>query len=202
MIMFLDTETNGFIKDMKSPISHLYNFPRMTQLAYSLYNRDKTLVSKYHTLIMPDGWEIPKEKFFIENNHFTELNERYGKPVREVLEEFVEVLKGVDLMVAHNMDFDARIVGSEMYRLSIVSEKKKKFCTMLKACDIMKLPKKSNRYEGQYKYPSLQEAHKHFVGHNFKDGHHAMVDVDACSNIFFAMVETGYILLLQDDEIV
>ncbi|MBP6566058.1 MAG: 3'-5' exonuclease [Saprospiraceae bacterium] len=201
MIMFFDVETNGFIKDMKQPITNVDNFPRVTQLAYAVYERTGELVMRDSSLIKPDGWTVPKEKFFIEHGHSTERCEQYGIPAAEAFGDFVDVLGKVDVMVAHNMDFDSRVVGCEMFRLGLKADKKVKFCTMLKSTEILRIPNKNKyRYPGEFKWPNLQETHNFFLGNNFEDGHDAMADVYACARIFFEMVKRGHILLLQKDE--
>jgi len=199
MILFFDVETNGFMKDEKAPISDLDNFPRVTQLAYSVYERSGKPVMACDTLIKPDGWTIPQTKFFINHGHSTERCNEFGIPAEKAFEEFTDLLNEVDIMVAHNIIFDSRVVGSEMYRLGLKADKKLKFCTMMIARDILKLPNFSKKYPGPYKYPNLQETHKYFLGEKFEDAHDAMADVDACSRIFFAMVEKGHIVLAEKD---
>ena len=195
MIVFFDVETNGFIKDPKAPLADFSSFPRITQLAYSIYDRKGNRVKSYSSLIKPEDWTIPKERFFIENNHSTERCEKEGIPIRDVLNTFVLDMKQVDIMVAFNLDFDSKILAVEMIRLGLKIDKKQKFCAMLKAMEILKIPNTNPRYPNKYKFPKLQEAYNFFNGNNFDGNHDALADVDATANIFFNMVKRGDVIL-------
>ena len=140
--IFIDTETNGKIKDFKLPLSKgtLGNFPRITQIAWQLINDEADFENRsFQSLIHPDGWEIPKEKFFIDNNMSTERCAREGMPLHIALKYLIEDIDGglgygfpaSDILVAHNMDFDYPVIGAEMIRAGLSAKKKlKRICTM------------------------------------------------------------------------
>ena len=65
MYLFFDTETNGKALNFNAPVYDLNNWPRITQLGWQLYDKDQQLISEKSHLIKPDGWVVPKEKFFI-----------------------------------------------------------------------------------------------------------------------------------------
>ena len=71
-ILVYDVESNGKALNFKAPMTDLNNWPRITQLAWRVYARDSTLIKENQSLIKPDGWTIPVEEFFIENNMSTE----------------------------------------------------------------------------------------------------------------------------------
>ena len=195
MILFFDVETNGFIKNMEAPLSDLNNFPRITQLAYSIYENNGDCIMRNSSLIYPDGWTIPKEKFFIDNGHSTERCMKEGKQIQDVLETLILDSRDVYLMVAYNLAFDAKVLAVEMIRLGLKMDKKIKMCAMLKATEILKLKNVDFRRKEKYKWPKLQESYKFFNGHNYEGNHDALADVDATSNIFFHMVRRGDILI-------
>ena len=56
-----------------------------------------------------------------------------GRPLRDVLDAFVSAVESADLLVAHNLRFDEKIVGAELLRLRLPLdlEVRPRVCTML-----------------------------------------------------------------------
>ncbi len=81
LYLFFDTETNGKALDFNAPVDDLDNWPRIAQLGWQVYNVSHELISEGSYLIKPDGWEIPQEQFFIDNNMSTERCEEFGIPI-------------------------------------------------------------------------------------------------------------------------
>ena len=67
--------------------------------------------------------------------------------------------------------------------------KKDHYCTMKETTDLCKLP---GRY-GNYKWPKLQELHKHLFGENFVGAHDAMFDIKATMRCYYKLKEDGWI---------
>jgi DNA polymerase III epsilon subunit-like protein len=57
--LFFDTETTGLPKNWKSPANDVYNWPRLIQLAYLLYDDKGNVVSSGNHIIKPDRFTIP-----------------------------------------------------------------------------------------------------------------------------------------------
>lgn len=190
MYLFFDTETNGKAKDFNAPVQDLDNWPRITQLGWQLYNDNEELISEGSYLIKPDGWEIPNEQFFIDNNMSTERCEEFGIPLVEAVTKFIEDLEKAEYMIAHNMQFDINVLGAELIRLNMVPKKQtKKICTMKESANFCKLP----GFRG-YKWPTLTELHVKLFGEEFEGAHDALDDVKACSKSFFELKKRGEIL--------
>lgn len=64
-IIFLDTETTGKPRDYRAAEDDITNWPRCAQLAFQITDEHNNLIWEYKSLIYPDGWTIPREKFFI-----------------------------------------------------------------------------------------------------------------------------------------
>lgn len=191
MYIFFDTETNGKALDFKAPVSKLDNWPRITQMGWQIYDENGNLIKERCELIKPDGWEIPKEKFFIDNNMSTERCEEFGVPLIEVLKDFISDCNDCEYLVAHNIKFDSNVIGAEFLRMNINFEKEpKQFCTMAETTNICKIP----GFRG-YKWPTLTELHVHLFGQEFKGAHDALDDVKACSKSFFELKKNNLILL-------
>lgn len=190
MYLFFDTETNGKAKDFNAPVQDLDNWPRITQLGWQLYNDNEELISEGSYLIKPDGWEIPNEQFFIDNNMSTERCEEFGIPLVEAVTKFIEDLEKAEYMIAHNMQFDINVLGAELIRLNMVPKKQtKKICTMKESTNFCKLP----GFRG-YKWPTLTELHVKLFGEEFEGAHDALDDVSATARCFFKLKESGVLL--------
>ena len=121
MYLFFDTETNGLPKNYNGSPMDLDNWPRIIQLAYALYNDAGELIHEHKTLIKPDGWEIPKEDFWIQHGYSTEKSLAEGVPIHDALSAFVAQINRCSRMVAHNLDFDYPVVASEMIRAGVMA---------------------------------------------------------------------------------
>lgn len=192
MYLFFDTETNGMAKNFRAPVTDLDNWPRVTQLGWQLYDDNENLINEKSHLIKPDGWTIPKEKFFIDNNMSTERCEELGIPLREAVSEFLEDMKKAEYLIAHNMSFDDNVMGAEYIRLGLSPENEpKKICTMKETTNFCKmLP---IRY-GTYKWPTLTELHIKLFDEEFEGAHDALDDVKACARSFFELKKKEIIL--------
>lgn len=187
MYLIFDTETTGKPRDYKASYKDVDNWPRITQLAFQVYNSDGSLCFASAQLIKPDGWEIPKTEFFIKNNMSTERCEEFGVPIQEALKDFLFWLDDCKYIVAHNLNFDKPIVQAEMFRLGMKSTNRPEgFCTMISTTDLLQIP-------GPYgfKYPGLMELHEFLFGCKFEGAHDAGDDVTATGKCFFELIKRG-----------
>lgn len=193
MYLFMDCETTGKITDYKASFKEVEKFPRITQFAWQVYNSEGKLFKSFQSLVKPDGWEVPKDEFFIKNNMSTERCELEGRPIKPMLEQFLIELNACKYLLAHNMNFDLPVTASEMYRLGIQAQNKpEKICTMQSTTDICKLP-------GPYgfKWPSLQELHKFLFGCDFEGAHDASDDVTATAKCFFELKKRNLLVISE-----
>lgn len=191
MYLFFDTETTGLPKDFNAPATDLDNWPRITQIGWQLYDEDENLINEFCSLIKPDGWEIPKEEFFIENNMSTERCEKEGTPLTEVLEKLILDMEKSKYLIAHNMDFDKNIVSAEFIRYQVKPKNKlEKLCTMKESTDYCKI---KNNWSG-YKWPKLVELYNKLFDEDFDGAHDAIADVNACARSFFELKKRGIML--------
>lgn len=117
-----------------------------------------------------------------------------GIEIEIALSEFQTMLSKATYLVAHNMEFDEKIIGAEFYRLKnsdpLVS--KAKFCTMKNSSIISFCSIASNKY-GSCKWPKLSELHYKLFGTNFEDAHNASIDIQVTAKCFFALRKKGII---------
>src|SRR2546428_6233651 len=112
MFLFFDTETTGLPKNWKAPVTDLNNWPRLVQLAYLLYDKNGNKISEGNHIIKPEGYTIPNEASKV-HGISTERANREGKNLSNVLIDFQSLINKAEHLVAHNMSFDEKIMGSE-----------------------------------------------------------------------------------------
>lgn len=195
--LFFDSETNGLPRNYKAPATDVNNWPRVIQLAWQVWDDVKNELTRSETiLIKPNGWVIPKEKFWTDNGFSTEENEAVGTPIEVALDLLIADMSDVDLMVAHNLDFDYPIVAAEMIRAKKRSDNKPaKFCTMKASTNVCKID--NNR--GGYKWPKLEELHVFLFKVGFDGAHDAGNDVTACRLCFFELFNQGHLTELPQN---
>lgn len=189
--LLFDTETNGLPKDYKASYTEVDNWPRVIQLAWILADENAQVLHEHACLIKPDGWTVPAEKFWIDNGHSTERNQAEGVPMDSVLDLFMEVKHQADVLVAHNLNFDHRIVWAEIIRSGREPRHgMHKICTMQKSTSYCKIPAKRG-----YKWPKLEELHQVLFNRGFEGAHDALADIRATKDCFFELVRLGVIEL-------
>lgn len=184
--LIFDTETTGkygFKKAHTDPSQ-----PHIVQLGALLFDADKLIGSVDMLLRCPV--DVPAEAANI-HGFDTATKDRGGvKPATAVF-VFEQMVKVCDRYVAHNMDFDFGIMCAESWRAGRpldVLRSKPRICTMQSSTNVLKLPGKYG-----YKWPSLDEAFKHFVDpKGFEGAHNAMADVWACYRVFRALEKGGH----------
>lgn len=192
--LIFDTETTGLPKYFNSPMEDINNWPRMSQLAFMLINEKCELLHQFQSLIKPNGWVIPNEQFFIDNNMSTERCEAEGIDVFVALRELQVALKLCNYKVAHNIAFDRNIVGAELIRANIslpLFKFKPEICTMKSTTNHAKI----SNGRGSYKWPKLIELHQHLFECDFDGAHDAMADVQATAKCLIESIKRGYINL-------
>jgi DNA polymerase III subunit epsilon len=186
LIMPYDMETTG-LPDYKQP-SEMPHQPHIVELAALLYD-DATgeLVEQLHAIIRPDGWIIPDDVAEI-HGITTERAMDEGRPEAKVLAEFLELHARCALRVAHNEDFDQRIVRIAIKRLGdgTTQEERDAIADAFKAAPKYCTMKADAKARG-VKWPKLVEAYKHHTGRELEGAHSALADARACTEVYFAM---------------
>jgi len=189
--LLFDCETTGLPLRRNLSPSEVSGWPRLVQLAWEFYDSSGNPEDMHCQIIRPDGFEIPPEATGIHGISHS-LAVRDGVDLIQVLDEFGEAIERPEItLVAHNIDFDRGVVGAEFIRSN------KKFnlfeipglCTMKTTTDLCRLP----RWSGPgFKWPTLEELHRHLFSRSYKRPHHALNDLRACARCFFRLVEEGY----------
>jgi DNA polymerase-3 subunit epsilon len=193
MITVFDTETTGLPKKYNAPVSELENWPRLVQLAWAVYDDNANLLIEQNFIVKPVGFTIPVEASNV-HGITTEKAEKEGILLEEVLNIFSGTLNDTDILVAHNIMFDEKIVGAEFIRKNISNnlDKLQKVCTKEASTDYCKLP---GNYG--YKWPNLTELHNKLFNTGFEGAHDALTDVRACARCFYELKRLGVLKVLS-----
>ncbi|MEM1323291.1 MAG: 3'-5' exonuclease [Bacteroidota bacterium] len=186
MYLFFDTESAGKPRSWKAPATDTFNWPRMVQIAWLLYDKDRILIEKQLFTIQPEGYEIPYE---VERLHgiSTDKAREEGVPLKEALTAFLAVLEKADYLIAHNLNLHTHVLGAELYRKSMDHQKLQRpeqYCTMQEGTYFCKLPGKG----GRFKWPTLMELHIKLFQARYKR-ESAITDVAVGALCFFKLVD-------------
>ena len=181
--LFFDTETTGIPRDWNAPITDYENWPRLVQLAWLLYDTNGNLISQEEVIIKPNGFSIPIEASNVHGISTAKALE-CGIDIELVLKQFEEQCLKSKFLVAHNINFDSKVMASEFMRnFSINPISELQFlCTMESATDFCKI----EGYYG-YKWPKLSELHLKLFGVDFDGAHDALADIEATARCFWEM---------------
>lgn len=112
-ILFIDVETSGLPRNYRLPYNFITNWPRVVQIAWKL-GTDKDVTSY---MIKPD---FPESFQSVDIHGITkEQAMADGRPMQDVLQELLEVLKDVDVVCAHNIQFDMNVIMAEFVRYEL-----------------------------------------------------------------------------------
>lgn len=183
MYLFFDTETTGIPRNYKAPVSDLQNWPRLVQIAWMLADEEENEVTSAEYIVKPDGFTIPKDAAEI-HGITTEIAIRNGVDLKIILNEITSNIEKAFVLIAHNIQFDEKILGAELLRVSYpnIVESKERRCTMQSATNYCCLPGPYG-----YKWPKLQELHVKLFGETFEGAHSALSDVRACARCYFEL---------------
>lgn len=198
MILFFDTETTGLPASYAKPSSETDNWPRLVSIAWQVFTASGAYVSKENYLIQPEGFTIPEAALEI-HGITTAMATEQGKPLAEVMNVLSSTQEACTHLVCHNVTFDTKVVNAEFIRLGLeplLPEKGPNTCCTMKSQETLDFCQIS--FNGNFKYPSLQELHQKCFGHKFSAAHTANADVDALQRCYWEMIRRGILPKLTE----
>ena len=205
-VLAFDTETTGLFPSNKEPHT-IESMPHITQLCFIIYDMEKKkVVTKYNKYInIPQDVEISP---FITN--LTGITrEKCDKGVRMVdaLRRFYKAYRICDIVVAHNLCFDKRMMEIEIQRYAFeffpdmmdacfmfndTFNELHQITTMCTGnmgrdvCNIM-IPSKFPGGRAYKKMPKLTELYAFLFQEPLAGAHDALADTEACLRCFVQM---------------
>ncbi|QWF19261.1 3'-5' exonuclease [Lysobacter capsici] len=192
-LLFYDTETTGF--PLYSERSSDPRQPHMAQLGFKIVDSFTRLaLDAVNVIIKPDGWTIPDEAAAV-HGITTERALDEGIPERKALGMLIDAWAAVDRRVGHNEQFDARIIRIALFRFDearVADHWKDGLaeCTAELSAPIVNLPPTAKMLRAGFnkpKTPKLSEAYEFFTGRKLDGAHDAMVDVNGCEAVYWAI---------------
>lgn len=217
-VLVFDVETTGLLpqkpRDSTQQIP-LSEYPHIIQLSFAVYDlNNNRLVRTYDSYVKIDAAIEISEHVSKLTGITGDICNNSGNSITDVLKEFYVAYMESNAIVAHNMDFDEKMILIEFERykeqmMKLVPDYTalfnktqeqmngvERYCTMRKGitlCNIMvesKIPGKPARA----KWPKLAELYaKLFDGETVDGMHNSMVDVMACLRCYLKM-RHGYIM--------
>ena len=191
MFLVFDTETTGFPRNKKAPLTDFDNWPRMVQIAWQLHDEFGELIEAKDFIVKPEGYDIP---FSAEQVHgiSTKKAQNEGYDLVFVLEEFNKALKQAQYCVGHNIEFDIPIVGCEYLRKEVKSNVTElpTLDTQLEGTEYCAIP---GGFGGGFKWPKLFELHQKLFNEDFDEAHNATADVVATARCFLELIRHNVI---------
>jgi DNA polymerase III subunit epsilon len=191
MYLIVDCETTGLPKNWNAPIADLSNWPRVVQVAWSLYDKKDQPLESVSFLIQPDGFTIPAD---VQRIHgiTTERALAEGKKLLDVLRDLNSAIEVSEILIAHNLKFDERVLSAEFLRMNLPLPflDKKRFCTMESTTGLCRIPSSRG-----YKWPTLAQLHRELFKSELEEAHDAGADVATCAKCFFELKRRGIVSL-------
>lgn len=185
-ILIFDTETTGLPKDYKGSIYNSDNWPYIVQLSYILFDCTQNKILKNVDDIIKVA-NIPASS--IEIHKITQdMSDRQGISITEALTRFNKIAKQATRLIAHNIQFDKKIIIVESIRnkmASIFVNKPSLYCTMKTTVNVCKIEKKWPDGTKYFKYPTLSELHYHLFSTYPKGTHNAQNDILICLRCYY-----------------
>lgn len=192
MDLIFDTETTG--KWVFGAPTHASCQPKLLQLGALLMDGDVEkgridLIINHHDIDY-----IPEEAVRV-HGITVERMRAEGVVIGEAVDKFINLGEQADRMVAHNIEFDYKVMSKALYDLGVaVPEddflavvpsvmKLPKVCTMKSSTNICRIPGPRG-----FKWPTLMEAYKKLVdAAGFDNAHDAFADMFACYKVLRAL---------------
>lgn len=167
-----------------------YKNARVIELSYIILNEADEVDSTHSYLIYNPDIVITNSDI---HNITDDLCKNKGVDIATVLSTFENHMNEVDILIAHNIEFDFTILLSELYRakkFETISVLKRKilYCTMING----------SRFLNQRRYIKLIELYKHFYNDDTVQTHRALDDVMLCFKCYLKIKDNQQRFSIMD----
>ncbi len=191
--LIFDTETTGMVQFRRAPGARQ---PTRSDPARDAARRVRRLAAHGpHLLLVQLAEGVTIEPGAKEAHGISEEDcARYGVAPIVACSLFNQACLQADIIVAHNLSFDESIMKTALFRIGNKPHRldgRQHVCTKEATTDVLKLPGKYG-----YKWPTLAEAYRHYTGLEIEGAHDALVDTEACLQVFRGLVQQGVVDLV------
>jgi DNA polymerase III epsilon subunit-like protein len=204
MMMVFDVETTGLLpKKKKGEELSIESYPYIVQLSFVLYDLFESRAVKIYDAYVkiPENIEITSNITALTGITREICNEK-GKNIVDILSDFYDAYMLAEVIIAHNIEFDEKMINVELQRnrneimekapycftiFSKIYETCKgveRYCTMRNGMEVCAVREENKVIK---KWPKLIELYKKLFD-EVPDGlHNSMVDVNACLRCYLKM---------------
>jgi DNA polymerase-3 subunit epsilon len=189
-LLFFDTETTGLV--LRQLAADDARQPDVVQLAALLTDETgERVLASMNVLVRPNRAIDPGAA---KAHGITQQDaEKYGVTPADAFGLFAGLVAKADVLVAHNLSFDALVMRAAWHRTFGVDlrdqlQGKKAFCTMKAMTPVTKILGPRAKHRADFKWPKLQECIEFFFSEKLIGAHDAMVDVKACARVYFELM--------------
>ena len=195
-LLVFDTETTGLPQSKFIAPSTIHQWPHIVQFSYIIYDTslNDIIITKDYVIKIPESISISEESSKI-HGITNDISAKRGVDINDVLSEFFYFLRGVDLLIGHNVEFDINMIKVELLRIinnSDLTQEQIKFykyelhfltnfknicCTLkdsIKFCNIQLIDKNGKTF---LKYPKLIELHEKLFNKSPTNLHNSFNDI-------------------------
>jgi len=202
--LVFDTETSDLPKTKIVSPEKMHLYPYVVQFSYIIYDQDtNTKIKIFDKIIKLKPYNVISKDSTKFHGITNEISELKGVSLKDVLTEFLTDIDSIDCLVAHNKEFDLKMIMIELMRLiedEIVPELKLNWenklakvqglsnvrCTMRDSIDLCKIEKENSRGK-YYKFPTLSELHMKLFMVEPKNLHNSLNDILITLRCFIQM---------------
>ncbi len=193
-ILIFDTETSGLPEEKNPSPLAINKWPYILQLSYILYDTQENRIITYVDTLIDIDNSVNIDSESIDIHKITkEMCKNKGKPIKDVLKDFNNILNQTELLIGHNLQFDKNILIVEYIRNRIMHNFNPKntpipsFCTMKNGKSICQLTYINRDGVVIPKNPKLLELYKHYFNSEPDGLHNAMTDVIVTIRCYYKM---------------
>ncbi|MEL6719037.1 MAG: 3'-5' exonuclease [Bacteroidota bacterium] len=182
--LFFDTETN----------SKYQTSARLIHLAFIKTDETGKELQRFSELVRPMGFQIDNSEI---HGITQEVALKNGVSAQFAIHEFMAALANCSLLVAHNIDYDKKVVFNELKALGLIKTHFNTLYNVPTLCTMQSSTAYCDIRDGgreRPKFPRLSELYKKLFDKEYPQNHHALTDVEAAMHCFFELKERKVIL--------
>ena len=183
-VFVFDTETSGLPDTGNPSIYKTFSWPYIIQLSYIIYDSDTNHIWALEDDYINIDLALHMSAESVEIHKITREQLDKGISIVEALEKFNNYAKQCDVMVAHNVSFDKRMIMVEGVRNKIKMNIHNTYCTMKNSADICKIERTWDNGDKYFKYPKLSELYYELFKMIPKNTHNALIDILLCMRCY------------------
>ena len=192
--LFFDTECNGLPQFYDMDVRMTNNWPNVIQLAWIVTDEQGNVLKRKSHIITPEGFEINDNVANL-TGITTSRAMREGIELTTALSDFMSDVNNAQMLIGHNIDFDMKVVGCELYRNGMDYESllsKKTLCTMKRSTYFCAIPNPRGKFN-DYKWPKLEELYRKLFNRPLNNAHDALADITATKECYFELRRLGVV---------